>query len=90
MVNPFAIGSWESSFNLIIMTGLFFISAILGKQLSDYTEFSTIGGSVLGIAGFIVMMFIFSNQKWAFLVGLICMIIGGFLGASIIGGGSEE
>ena len=91
MVNPFAVGSWDTSINLILMAVIFFIGAILRKQIPDAggPDFSLIGSCALGEIVFIAMMFILSSQKWAFLGALIGIAIGGFLGGSILGSGDS-
>lgn len=84
-------GTWECSINLLAYAGIFFISAILRRQLVDNSDidFSMIGGTVLGIAAYALILLIFSNQKWSFLASLGGIIIGGFFGGTILGSGGD-
>jgi hypothetical protein len=68
---------------------IFFLSAILRKQLDNFAnlEFNLIGATALGEIAFIIFIYVTHSLKWGFLAGLIALIIGGFVGARIFGGG---
>ena len=72
---------------------LFFLGAVMRRQLFEGMlgmDFSLIGATIGGELVFIISLFLLS-QKFAFLLGLIALIIGGILGAQIFGdsGGGE-
>jgi len=92
MTNPLCIGTWDCSLNIIIMVVIFFVVAILRKQLSEGldTDFSMIGGTVLGELVFIILMFVLSNQKLSFIGGLVGVLVGGFLGGQFLGDGGVQ
>ena len=92
MSNPICIGTWDCSINLLAYAGIFFISAILRRQLVDNADmdFSLIGGTILGIAAYVIILLIFSSQKWSFLVSLLGIIIGGFFGGALLGSGGGD
>jgi hypothetical protein len=74
------------------MTGLFFVSAILRKQLNDNAgiDFSMIGGVVLGILAYCIVYALSGIPKWGFIAGLIGVIAGGLLGSQFLGDGSAD
>lgn len=83
---------FDCSILWIIMILLFFIAAVIRRQLNEFTDmgFSLIGSVILAEIGFVIAAFIFHSFRWAFLVGLIALLVGGFLGGPIIGDTGEE
>jgi len=73
------------------MIGLFFLSAILSRQLADLAdiEFSMIGATAGGVLLFFIIMTIFGNLQFGILSGLLGVVIGGFVGAQFLGGGGD-
>ena len=70
---------------------LFFINAIIRKWVGeemgvDYSFFGGLAGSMLA---YIVIISITGNVLISFIVGIVGMGVGGFLGGRIFGGGEE-
>jgi len=80
---------FDCSFLWISMTLLFFISALFRKWVAEPSgmEYNIIGAVALSEICFIAMALIFHNIQWALGVGVIGVIIGGWLGAKLLGGG---
>ena len=81
----FGTEGWGCSVVWLVMIVLFFIAAITRKQISEWidTGFSLIGAAVLGEIAFIICLYIFS-LKISFLIGLIGIFAGGFIGAMFL------
>ena len=79
---------FDCSFIWICITLLFFIAAIYRKWVAEQfgMEYNMIGAVVLAEISFIAMALIFHNIQWALGVGVIGVIIGGWLGAKLLGG----
>lgn len=92
MYNVISIGTTEGSINLLVMVVIFFISAILRKQLSEVADldFSVIGSAVVGEITFFITMLLFGNLQWGFLASLVGILAGGFLAATFLDEGGEE
>lgn len=82
---------WACSMVWIVMVVLFFIAAILRRQLSDLLNinFSMIGGTILGELSFIIFSYIFTGLKFPFLLGVVGVFAGGFLGSIWDSSGEE-
>jgi len=67
---------------------LFFLIAIMRKWLGEEMgmPFNFLIALVGGLGGYIVVLTIVGVTKWAFLVGLIGSLAGGFFGGMFIGG----
>jgi len=89
MYQVLCLGTFDCSVNIFVMIGLFFLSAILSKQLTELAdiEFSMIGATAIGVIMFFVIMTIFGNLRFGVLSGLIGIVIGGFVGAQFLGSG---
>lgn len=82
---------WDCSVNWIIMVLIFFIAAIVRKQLFDNVldmEFNLWGAAGLGEVLFFVMLFILP-LKFAFLIALGGILIGGIFAGRFFGGGGD-
>ena len=92
MYKAICMGTFDCSINWGVMILLFFIAAILRKQLNENLEldFSMIGGTIIGILAFIVMFTFTGNLKWSFFAGVAGIIGGGFVAAPFLGDGSVE
>lgn len=82
-------GAW------LIVVFLFFAAAILRKQIEDFLgmEFSLPASAGAGILVFIVVFFISQNHKLGLAVGLITLLVAGFLLGPFLNpyfGGSDE
>ena len=71
---------------------IFFLSAIMRKQLGELIgiDFSMWGGLIIGELTLIISMLILGNLKWAALVAILGMFVGGFFLAPIFGDSSES
>jgi len=80
---------FDCSLAWMAMIGLFFLGAILRKQVSELMdmEFSLIGGVSASTITFIILFLIFHSLQWSSLAGLLALILGGFLLGPLIGGG---
>jgi len=70
---------------------LFFINAFVRKWLGEemgmeYSFWGGLGGSLLA---YLVLISIIGNPLISFIAGLIGMVLGGFFGGQIFGGGDE-
>lgn len=78
---------WDCSMIWITWTALFFISAILRRQIGENLgqSFSLIGALALGIVANIVFLYLpyIGGIKFAVLAGIIGVVIGGFFGGAI-------
>jgi len=74
---------WACSSLWLVMVVLFFVGAIARRQIVDLMgqNFSLIGATILGELSFIIFYLIFSSTKIAFIVGIVAVFIGGFVGA---------
>ncbi len=85
---------FDCSILWIIIILLFFSAALFRKNIAEGLldmDFSLIGGSIFGAIVFIVMMYITHSMKWGGIVGLVGVIVGGFIGANFLpDGGSSE
>jgi len=85
---------FDCSISWIVMVLLFFLGAILRRQADSLLgmEFSLIGSTILSEIVFIIMLYITHSMKWSFLLGIVGVLVGGFIGAMWFGGGggSEE
>jgi len=74
---------WACSGQWLIMVVLFFIAAISRRQLVDMAgvNFSLIGATALGVITFVIFLFIFDGLKFPFLLGLVGVFVGGFIGS---------
>ena len=70
---------------------LFFINALLRKWIGETMgiEYSFWGGMAGGFLGYLILITIFGNFAIAFVVGLVGIGLGGFLGGAIFGGSEE-
>lgn len=95
MATPLCFGyeGFDCSISWLVMVGLFFLAAILKKQLADFSdfEFSMLGGTIAGLLIYIIVTIITHSMKWSFAAGLIGVLVAGFLaGPFLEGGGSES
>ena len=74
---------WACSMQWLVMVLLFFIAAMARRQLVDLAgvNFSLIGATALGEIAFIIFVFIFDGLKFPFLLGLVGVFVGGFIGS---------
>lgn len=68
---------------------LFFILAILRKWGGEEIgmDFNLIGACILGMLSYGIVVILIGSFKWAFLVGLILGVIGGYGSGLFFGGG---
>lgn len=81
---------FECSFSYILGALLVMIAIMFRKNIANDligTAFSVIGGSIGGLVVYISILFAFGSLKWAFIIGLAGMLIGGFLSGNILGDG---
>ncbi len=75
----------------IMAVVLFFINAIIRKWVGeemgvDYSFFGGLGGSLLA---YIIVISITGSVLISFIVGMVSMLVFGFLGGRIFGGGDD-
>lgn len=70
---------------------LFFINAVVRKWGGEEIgyDYSFFGGLIGGLLSYIITIAIIGNFKISFMVGIIVMLIGGYLGGQIFGGGDD-
>ena len=73
------------------LVGLFFLNAIVrkwgGEELGiDYNFWMGLGGAFLG---YLIMITLTGMAGLSMIIGIIAMLVGGYLGGGIIGGGDE-
>ncbi len=70
---------------------LFFITAIVRKWGGEELDldFSFAGGLLGGLGSYFIVISLLGAFKIAFIVGIVCMLIGGYLGGSLFGEGEE-
>ncbi len=70
---------------------IFFINAMARKWGGEEIglDYSFFGGLIGGLVSYFIIITIMGNFKLAFIIGLGCMALGGYLGGSIFGGGDE-
>ena len=84
---------FDCSLLWIAMIFLFFIGAIFRRQVADgllSIDFSLIGATVLAEIVFVVMNYITHSLKWSFLVAIVAIVVGGFIGAKFLPDGGGE
>lgn len=84
---------FDCSILWIIIILLFFAAAVFRKNIAEGLlgmDFSLIGGSISGAVTFVVMMYITHSMKWGGIIGLIGVIIGGFIGAKFLPDGESS
>ena len=71
---------------------LFFINAIVRKWGGEEigTDYSFFGGLIGGLGAYFITISVTGSFKIAFIIGLVCMLIGGYLSGSIFGGDEYE
>ena len=74
---------FDCSISWIIMILLFFIAAICRRQFYNLfsLNFSLIGGTALGEILFVAFLYVFNGMKFPFIIGLVGVFAGGFLGS---------
>lgn len=78
---------FDCSILWIIMIGLFFVAALFRKNIAEGIldiEFSLIGSSVTGAIVFIITIYITHSMEWSGIIGIIGVIIGGFVSAPFL------
>lgn len=83
---------FDCSILWIIIILLFFVAAIFRKNIAGLIDmdFSLIGGTAGGIIVFVVMIYITHSMEWSGIIGVIGVIIGGFVGASFLPDGESD
>ncbi len=78
---------FDCSILWIILMLLFFAAALFRKNIAEGIldmDFSLIGGTAAGVITFIIMTYITHSMKISGIVGLIGIIVGGFIGAKFL------
>ena len=86
-------GGFDCSILWIILVLLFFVAALFRKNIAEGMldmDFSLIGGTVMGAIVFVIMTYITHSIKWSGFVGVIGVIIGGFIGAQFLPDGESS
>lgn len=75
----------------LVLVLIFFLNAFVRKWGSEEfgMEYSFVGGLIGGLGSFFIAISFIGNLKLALIIGLVCMLLGGFLGSSIFGGEEE-
>lgn len=84
---------FDCSILWIIIILLFFTAAIFRKNIAEGIlgiDFSLIGGAVGGAIVFIIMIYITHSMKWSGIIGLVGVIVGGFVGATFLPDGESS
>lgn len=83
---------FSCSFLWILMIVLFFISAMLRRQINDLLgmDFSLIGATVGAELSFVIIMLITKSFQWSFIGGIVVCIIAGFVSASFMPDSDSE
>lgn len=84
---------FDCSLLWIIMIGIFFVAAVFRKNIAGGlldTDFSLIGGAGIGAIIFVITIFITHSMKWSGIIGLVGMVIGGFIGARFLPDGESD
>jgi len=77
----------------VSIVALFFLAAVFRRQVADNLlgiDFSLIGSAGAAEVIFLIMIFITHSLKWSFLLGLVGMLLAGFLTAPFMPDGSSE
>ena len=74
------------------MVLLFFINALIRKWGGEEMglDYSFFGGLIGGLGAYFIAISMIGNFKIAFGIGLVCMLIGGYLSGAIFEGGDYE
>lgn len=84
---------FDCSLLWIVIILLFFAAAIFRKHIAEGLldmGFSLIGGTTAGAIVFIIMTYITHSIKWSGIIGLVGVIIGGFVGAQFLPDGESS
>lgn len=84
---------FDCSILWIIMILLFFAAAVFRRNIAEgilNMDFSLIGGSAAGAIVFVIMAYITRSIKWSGILGLIGVIIGGFIGSRFLPDGESS
>ena len=91
---PFGTSGFECSFLIYVIPAILVIGAILFRKnvANDVMghSFSIIGSSIAGVLCYFVMLGIFHSSKWAIIVGVVALVVAGFLTAPFIGDGDAD
>ena len=70
---------------------LFFINALVRKWGGEEVgmDFSFFGGLIGGLGSYFIVISILGSFKIALIIGLVAMLIGGYLGGSLFGEGGD-
>jgi len=82
----------STAVTVLIMVALFFIGAILKRQLADlagYEDFNLISAVIVSELLFILIAYFFTT-KIAFLVGIVGLIVGGVGVGMVFGEGGYD
>ena len=76
----------------LALVGLFFINALFrkwgGKEIGvDYNFWMGLGGALIG---YLLMITLTGKTGLAMIIGIAAMLVGGYLGGGILGGGDDE
>lgn len=84
---------FDCSILWIIIVVLFFIAAILRKNVAEAIlnkGFSIIGATALGVILYVIMLYITHSIKWSAILGIVGVVIGGFIGSSFLPDGESD
>lgn len=75
----------------LALVGLFFINALVrkwgGEEVGlDYNFWLGLGGAFIG---YLIMITLTGKAGLSMIIGIVVMLIGGYLGGGILGGGDE-
>jgi len=76
----------------LVLVALFFLNALtrkwLGEEIGvDYNFWMGLGGAIIG---YILPLTFTGKIGLSFIIGIVAMLIGGYLGSYIFGGGSDD
>lgn len=76
----------------LILVLIFFLNAIVRKWGGEEVglEYNFWSGLIGGILGYLIPLMFTGNIKISFVIGLVAMLLGGYLGGSIFGDGEES
>ncbi|MFA5396174.1 MAG: hypothetical protein WC346_09230 [Methanogenium sp.] len=76
----------------LILVLIFFLNAIVRKWGGEEIgfEYNFWAGLTGGILGYLIPLMFTGNIKISFVIGLVAMLLGGYLGGSIFGDGNED
>ena len=71
---------------------LFFVNALVRKWGGEEAgmDYSFVGGLIGGLGSYFIMISLLGSFKIAFIIGLVVMALGGYLGGSLFGGDEYE